>query len=265
MALAVGSLQYSLGQAPVTGEGRSLSGADLDAALDGPVADAVFDSVGTRDVRRFLEGLSDTEFEPGGVDRVLSAQGNPEDWRVGEGLAEVYLSDYHACSFPWPDSRDERKSGSSLPGADLVGLCSDDGVERFAFGEVKTSGDKDHPPGVVYGRTGMKQQMEDLSGNVGIRDGLVRYLAHRAPKTEWAGRFATAFSRYSLDNTDVRLYGVLVRDVAPHQDDLRVRVTTLAHGRRGLTGIVLLGLYLPTGSISGLGRRVAASRKGEVG
>jgi len=262
MALAVGNLQYSLGRAPVTGEGRLLSAADLDAALDGPVRDAVLDSAGEQGFTNFLEGFSETEFDQTGLERVFSAQGEPESWRVGEGVAEVYLSDHYSCHFPWPDSRDERRSGSSLPGADLVGVCSHAASDRFAFGEVKTSQDRNYPPGVVYGRGGLKQQIEDLKQDVSVRDDLVRYLAHRAPRTPWAARFVAAFVRYCADSTDVSVFGVLVRDVVPDQDDLRARVTGLASNCPGRMTLSLLALYIPAGSIQGLGQRVADNRHG---
>jgi hypothetical protein len=74
----------------------------------------------------------------------------PEEWRVGEALAEAYLVAHRTCKFPWPDGRDARKAGSSLPGADLVGFQQHGGTDRFAFGEVKTSGEIRYPPGAMY-------------------------------------------------------------------------------------------------------------------
>jgi len=125
MTIAAGTSCYHLGAAPCTGEGRSWSGPELEKALTGPVADIVFDSSGAAAVADLLTGVAETEFQKDRLADVLAPPVSVEDWRVGEAIAEGVLVDHHRCFFPWPDSRDERKSGSSLPGADLVGFQSD--------------------------------------------------------------------------------------------------------------------------------------------
>ncbi|MDE2732370.1 MAG: hypothetical protein OXI38_13360 [Bacteroidota bacterium] len=154
--------------------GLRWSGADLDAALKGPVAAVQFDEAGRADIEEILRGVTETAFEQESLRRVLAGPVRIEDWRVGEAIAETWLSNHRACLFPWPDGRDERKSGSSLPGADLVGLHADAEGDCLAFGEVKTSSDANHPPGVMYGRTGLKQQLEDLRDCTSIRDDLFK-------------------------------------------------------------------------------------------
>lgn len=237
---------------------------ELDSAISGPVANLVFDAAGKVEIETLLSSLAETEFEKEGVARILADPESVEDWRVGEAIAESYLTDHCGTTFPWPDGRDERKSGSSLPGADMVGFCSDAKGECFAFGEVKTSGENKHPPQAMYGRTGLKQQLEDLRDDASIRDDLVKYLAHRAIKSTWIGRYQQASRRYLSNNSDIRIFGVLVRDVPPHQDDLRVRVTTLADKCPNGTIIELYAIYLPAGSISQLGAKVLASKNGGV-
>jgi len=262
MTLSAGTVEYTLGTAPVTGCGISWTAEELDTALAGPVAGVVFDDAGNADCAAILEGLSETEFDREGVQRVLNSEQEPEAWRVGEGLAESYLTHHRNCSFPWPDGRDERKSGSSLPGADLVGFHQDGEQDCFAFGEVKTSGEAKHPPGAMYGRTGLKQQLEDLRDKVSIRDDLVKYLWHRAVNASWKGRFINAYKRYNADSADVCLFGLLVRDVEPHRDDLQVRVTKLGKGCPAAMSIELIAIYLPAGSIDSLSKKVVQSRKG---
>ena len=181
---------------------------------------------------------------------------------MGEAIAETYLTDHRSCSFPWPDGRDERKSGSSLPGADLVGFGIDDDGDCLAFGEVKTSSEQSYPPGAMYGRTGLKQQLEDLRDEEAIRDDLVRYLGHRAGSAPWRARFERAASRYLQNTSDIQLYGCLVRDVEPHQDDLRVRVGRLAGACPEGTRIELLALYLPQESLDGIGEEMVSRRAG---
>src|SRR5690606_25873924 len=110
---------------------------------------------------------------------------------------------------------------------DLVGLHADEEGDCLAFGEVKTSSEAKHPPGAMHGRTGLKQQLEDLRDRETIRDALFKYLGFRARGAAWTERFRAAGRRYLKNKSDVRLYGFLVRDVEPHEDDLRARVDKL--------------------------------------
>lgn len=54
---------------------------------------------------------------------------------------------------------------------------------------------------------------------------------------------------------------MLVRDVAPHEDDLRVRVNALADGCPDAMAIGLIAIYLSPGSIANLSAKVVASRQ----
>lgn len=252
---------YTLGTPPVTGSGLGVLSNDLDAALSGPVAAVVFDDAGNEEIAALLGSVADTEFSRSNLDVLLNNDRQPEDWRVGEALAECYLTECKDCHFPWPDGRDERKRGSSLPGADLVGFHRDGQVDRFAFGEVKTSAENAYPPSAAYGRHGLKQQLEDLRDRREIRDDLVKYLAHRATYATWRIRYQSAASVYLRDPSEVRIFGVLVRDVPPHQDDLRARVNRLARDCPASTIIELLALYLPQDRIATLGTLVMTSRQ----
>lgn len=262
MRVAQGTQSYTLGKAPCAGAGLSWTHEELDAAIAGPVAALIFDESGQADIASLLAGLAETEFEQEGVARILQSPEIFESWRVGEAIAEAYLTDHRTCTFPWPDSRDERKSGSSLPGADLAGFHADEAGDRFAFGEVKTSGEAKYPPQAMHGRTGLKQQIEDLRDRVDIRDQLVRYLGHRANGAAWKPRYQAAGKRYLANNADVSVFGVLVRDVDPHEDDLRVRIKKLAPDCPDGIGIELLSLYLPGGSIDQLVPKTLAAKKG---
>jgi hypothetical protein len=264
MPVAIGTIEYQIGTAPVTGCGFSFSVTELDTALFGPVAKVVYDDSGKADIEALLAGLAETDFEKGAVERILSEKKPPEDWRVGEALAESYLVHQKNCFFPWPDGRDERKNGSSLPGADLVGFQSNDVDIFFAFGEVKTSTENKYPPGAMHGRTGFKQQLEDLKDDVKIKDDLVLYLGHRAIASSWKSRYQNAARNYIKSKTNVRIFGLLVRDVKPNQDDLRARVNKLAKEQHAGMVIELLALYLPQNSIGQLSNRVVNSRDGGV-
>ena len=262
MTVGAGEIVYGMGSPPCSGVGLRWSDDELNAAMDGRVAAVLFDDEGKANIEDILAGLVETEFEQAELRRVLEDSDHVEDWRVGEAIAEVYLTDHRSCSFPWPDARDERKSRSSLPGADLVGFGIDDNGDCFAFGEVKTSSERRYPPGAMHGRTGLKRQLEDLRDSETIRKNLVKYLGHRARSAPWRAQFERAASRYLGNTSDVRLYGCLVRDVEPHQDDLRVRVGDLGAECPEGTRIELLALYLPRERLEGIGEEMVLRRAG---
>ena len=263
VTVGAGKIVYRIGGAPCSGNGQRWSDEELSAALKGRVAAVVFDDKGKANIEEILGALAETDFSRDGLRRVLEDPREIENWRVGEAIAETYLTDHRSCSFPWPDGRDERKSGSSLPGADLVGFGIDSEGDCLAFGEVKTSSERSYPPGAMYGRTGLKRQLEDLRDDEAIRDGLLKYLGHRAGAAPWRARFERAGSRYLRNKSDIQLYGFLVRDVEPHQDDLRARVGSLGAGCPEGTRIELLALYLPPDSLDGIGEAAISMRVGE--
>ena len=246
----------------VRGAGLAWTDKELDAALSGPVATVLFDDEGKANIESILTDLVETDFEQGNLRRILSDPDAIEDWRVGEAIAETYLQDHRDCCFPWPDGRDERKSGSSLPGADLAGFGEDEDGDCLAFGEVKTSSEAKYPPSAMYGRTGLKQQLEDLRDQELIRDDLVRYLGHRANAAVWFPRFQAAMRRYLKNSSDVQLYGLLIRDVPPDNRDLCVRVQKLSENCPYGTRIELLALYLPERHVNGISKVAVEKRTG---
>lgn len=165
MSVPAGQAVYTHGGAPCSGAGHAWTSDELKEALGGPVAAVLFDDEGKADIADILGALPETEFAQDGLAKVLNDLDDIEDWRVGEAIAETYLTDHRACLFPWPDGRDERKRGASLPGADLVGLGTDAGGDCLAFGEVKTSSEAKYPPGAMHGRTGLKQAVRGLAGS----------------------------------------------------------------------------------------------------
>ncbi|MCY4151175.1 MAG: hypothetical protein OXE94_02930 [Aestuariivita sp.] len=262
MTVSAGEVAYALGAPPCSGVGLRWSDEELNLALNDGVAAVLFDDEGSANIEAILVGLEDTDFAQDALRRILKEPDQIEDWRVGEAIAETYLKDHRSCSFPWPDGRDERKPRSSLPGADLVGFGIDASGDCFVFGEVKTSSERSHPPGAMYGRTGLKQQLEDLRDNEGIRDSLVKYLGYRARLAPWRERFKRAAGRYLQNSSDIQLYGCLIRDVAPHRNDLRFRVRDLGAACPHGTRIELLALYLPRECLNGIGREMISRRAG---
>lgn len=266
MPVAVGTEVYNADCAPVAARGLTYTDAERDAALAGPVRALIEDAEGNDRIRSLVDSLAPTDFQKQQLERILAARSDDEDWRVGEAFAETYLTTHKRCLFPWPDKWDERKRRSSLPGADLAGLQRTDHAQlpyRFAFGEVKTSHDADHPPSSMHGRHGLKQQLEDLRNVRALRHTLFLYLAHRAVNAPWKAEWESAASRFLSDDADVVVFGVLVRDVDPHEDDLRVRATSLAAGRPARMALELIAVYMPAGSIAGFSRACASDEEGD--
>ena len=257
-----GEAAYKIGTAPCSGSGLRWSNEDLDDALRGRVATIIFDDEGTSTLAEVLSSVADTGFAQEALSQILSDADTFEDWRVGEGIAEAYLTDHRSCYFPWPVNRDVKKEGSSLPGADLVGFGSDDEGDCFAFGEVKTSSDSHYPPNTMYGPTGMKKQLEALRDKESIRNTLVMYLWRRAALVSWREQFKRAASRYLNNKTDVQLYGLLVRDVEPDERDIKGLINNLHDSRPEGMLIELIAIYLPGGSIEGIGEVLIATRTG---
>lgn len=262
MTVAVGETVYTEDSASCSGLGLKWSAEELGAAINGPVAAIVFDDEGKADTAEILAGLAETEFQQERLSEIFSDYNNLEDWRVGEAIAETYLTDHCHCYFPWPDGRDERKRGSSLPGADLVGFYTDNQGNCLAFGEVKTSSEAKYPPGIMYGHKGLKQQLEDLRDNAFTRNDLVKYLSHRTRGSNWKEQFKQAVKRYIANTSDVQLFGFLVRDVEPNKDDIKVRVEKLGKNCPEKTRIQLLALYLPQGRIKDLSKSLVTQRGG---
>lgn len=264
MRVSAGKLLYQHGTAPCSGTGLAWSPDELDAALQDRIPSVVFDDQGKADIQQILGRLAETDFAQDGLRAVLADPERLEDWRVGEAIAEAYLVDHRGCFFPWPDMRDERAPGSSLPGADLVGFREDEHGYCLAFGEVKTSAEQQHPPRVVHGRGGLDQQLETLHDSDIVRNRLVAYLCHRATAAEWRPQFEDASRRYLQNTFDYCLYGVLVRDVDPNVNDVRRRIDRLAQTSSGKISSELLALYLPFGRIDGMGEALVARRRGRT-
>ena len=89
--VAVGTIQYTLGASPVIGCGVALSDEELDSSLASSVAEIVFDDEGKADIAALLAGLPETEFNQEAICDILADSAAPENWRVGEALAESYL------------------------------------------------------------------------------------------------------------------------------------------------------------------------------
>ena len=264
MCRIVGTEVYNTDVQRVIARGVSYTDVELDAALKGRVSQILWDDAGAADLQAILTSVVTTDFADRSVKRILANRSAPENWRVGEGLAEAFLVENRACEFPWPSGRDLKNPSASPAGTDLVGFQNTNtpgNAHRFAFGEVKTSEQEAWPPSVMDGRHGLKKQLEDLRDSTGVKDSLVKYLGHHANGKPWMLRFKSAAERYLTNESDVSLFGVLVRDVEPKSQDLASRAGTLASGCPEKTSIELRAMYLPKKSINTLAHRALKARE----
>ena len=249
---------------PVVARGIAYTDYQLNQILAGPVKNILQDTTGIEQLREFLaDSVATTDFEQQELAALLVNNTLPESWRVGEAIAEVHIIEQEQCSFPWPTSRDLKNSNASPAGADLTGfqkVDDSDAPYRFAFGEVKTSNEKKCPPQLMYGRTGLKKQLEDLRDSKSVKNDLSRYLGHHAINASWNLMYRSAVQRYLRSNlTDIAIFGVLIRDVEVNPADLLNRAKKLAVNCPDKTSIVLYALYLPSGTISILSDKAVAA------
>ena len=266
MTMVAGTEIYDTDAPPVTARGVLYTDAELDDALSGSVFHILKDTSGKSDIEAMLAGVATTDFAQNNLKTTLEAAPPLHTWRVGEGLAEAYLTEHKDCTFPWPSTRDLRNPDVSPAGADFVGFQKTDAAEnkhRFAFGEAKTSDEERYPPNTMYGRHGMVRQLENLRDSRKTKDALFLYLGHHANNAPWNPLYQSAASRYLNNPTDVSLFGVLVRDVEPKEEDLKSRASALADGCPSATTIHLVAMYFPKGCINTFTERATRAMEGD--
>ncbi|TQE99924.1 MAG: hypothetical protein FKY71_06090 [Spiribacter salinus] len=222
-------------------------GDDFSQLLTTEVAARVHDEDGTLEFQAHLRGLATTGFQQESLQALLDAAPQEErDWAIGEALAEVHLSQEHGIEWPWNSERDKRTPLASLPGADLVGLMADDDGALLALGEVKCSSEEQNPPQVMYGRSGMANQLDRLADDLGILHTLLGWLFPRCKGTPHQDNFNHAVKRLlESDNKAIALFGILIRDTQPNTQDLCTRGRYLAGRLQAPTSCRLKALHLP--------------------
>lgn len=210
------------------------------------VKDRLSDVSGSKELATYYDSIISTGFSDDILKNIFTRDQNIEPWRIGEALAECFLEDMEDISFPWNGIRDQKVEDESPPGADLVGFKGSGPEVRFLFGEVKTSSDKNHPPNVMYGRSGMTQQLERLKTNGNRRRKLVIWFAWRAKGENWEPDYKIALKAYCTSDEYVLLQGILVRDTTPDINDLKTRGLSLKRGKPSRMNIRLYGIFCPS-------------------
>ena len=242
------TVQYSGIEGVVEWLGTSLEMSEEYAHfLKNDVATRLHDQQGSDDFETHLRGLASTGFEQNSLNSILAAA-VPEqrDWAVGEAFAEAWLSKKHGVVWPWNLERDKRTPKASLPGADLIGFVEINNETRLLIGEVKTSSDTNTPPNVMNGRSGMIHQLEELFTNVSLLFQLLRWLQPRCKKNEYESQFDAAVGLLiKSGNKSVAIFGILIRDTAPCEKDLKARAITLTKTIQAPCRCQLQAIYLP--------------------
>ncbi len=228
-------------------EGRQL--ADRQAFrtfLNQTVAKKVTDS--GSDFVSELNALATTGMATQFISQLIAARPTPEDWEVGEALAECALEEDSGLivHWPWNSVCDRRTPRASLPGADLVGFCCDGPDAFLLFGEVKTSSDTSVPPNVMSGGGGMRWQLHANASRLDIQRTLLQWLQARCKNPPYKDLFQRAVSRYlGSSGKDIRIVGVLIRDTPPNERDLKVNAKGAFSSVKPPVKINLFAWYLP--------------------
>lgn len=243
MAIPKGKNEYRISSDNIVAFGISHSQDEMELSLCTDVYDKLYDIKESIDLANCLQ---DTGFDRMLIMEKIFPQSQKESWEIGEAYAQSYAESNLSAIIPWGITRDIKKPGSSLPGADIVGLYQHKNSTYFLFGEIKTSSDKNYPPGVMYGEHGLKHQLEDLCQRKELTNQLVSYLAHRLKNDALWSQYADAFKNYmSTGEEAVHILGILIRDVNPSEDDLKTRTKSLEKFAVGNKTIELVGIYVP--------------------
>lgn len=222
-----------------------LNRAELSDLLEGPVRSRLFDLEHDIDFEADLKALATTGMATETLKRVLEAAPAKEPWEVGEALAECLLTEEYGAEWPWNVERDKRTPRASLPGADLVGFMTDGDCAHILLGEVKTSSESKYPPQVMYGRSGIVNQIDALAADPKLHRSLIKWLHARCKNTALWSKFQEAIERYlQSGGKAMLLFGILVRDVDPDERDLRNRGRSLGEAVTAPTQVHLHAWYL---------------------
>lgn len=251
MSVAYGKIEYQLTDSQVVAYGVSHTGEEMVNALTDEVHDRVYDLTGVNDlVNSIMSGITETGFEKDILIENLTNSSSITEWEVGEAYAHAYIEDNCHAILPCNICRDIKKQGSSLPGADIVGLYRNNASVCFLFGEIKTSSDQQSPPSLMYGSTGLKKQLDDLCMDEKELLLLIRYLGFRLKGTSYWSMYQTAFTNYNKNINNVHITGVLIRDVNPNKKDLDARARSLCPYCVNEREIDLVAIYVPQNAIS---------------
>jgi hypothetical protein len=219
------------------------------AFLRGTVKARLADSAERTDFEGELRGLATTGMAADYLRTFLAAASTEfQAWEVGEAVAECLLaaSTARQVVWPWNMARDRRTPRASLPGADLVGFCVSGETVRLLFGEVKTSADRQAPPNVMYGPSGMSWQLGQQATRLDLQHALILWLYSRCRRLGLLDLYRRAMAAYlGSAGKQLLLVGILLRDTSPDELDVKNRVTELESALSEPMAAEVTAWYLP--------------------
>ncbi|MEJ5351782.1 MAG: hypothetical protein WHS65_09340 [Melioribacteraceae bacterium] len=248
--------EYQHNESNIRGyEGITFDKNESNVILNNEVKSKLIDRPQRDDMLKILETLKqDTGFEKSetllvDIQTLLNENVDVQDFRIGEALAEVVLEENFNCRFYWNELRDARNPKGNKTGADLVGFIEIGNEILFLFGEVKTSSEQKSPPQVMTNPDGIENQLKDLYNDQQKRLILISYIKSKIDLVDSEGfkqDFNNAIKNYYISNsTNYLLYGVLVRDTNPDENDIKKSYEKLKIEILKPTGLKLLAIYLP--------------------
>ena len=180
----------------------------------------------------------------------LKAQVGYKPWGVGESLAECFLEDYRDVLILYNKIRDALNPFASRAGPDLVGITKDN---LLAIGETKTSSEQKHPPGVVYGSSGMINQLICIATNRQLRNDVIQWLMLKIQSPDVRGAVLDKY--FASKEKTFKIFGIMVRDTSPDERDVKKVHNDVANALAKSAFLDVVALYLPD-KISKLSRIV---------
>lgn len=177
-----------------------------------------------------------TGFDSENLQAVFDTMPKVSNFRIGELVAEKIVESRYSAKFTYNSDRDLKNPNSNNTGADLVGFIEmEDGAVNFLFGEVKTSEEHTNPPGVMYGSTGMIDQLVELGTNSDKLKSLVKWIFIKCNSDkdllvqkyirEWVGPCTAIGEDYKL----LELDGVI--SVQPYNGMYKMKLRQFEVGR----------------------------------
>ena len=220
--------------------------------LSSRVKEKFYDVKGYESLIEEFQDVASTGFEKELLVNIFSISPSINDWKIGEALAVCYLEDFEKIRFHYPPSRDARNPRANLQGADLVGFIDiDENTTLFLFGEVKTSGDKSSPPQVMYGESGMIEELRRIKNDSNLREGIIKWLGFKVKGLPDSDPFKKDYQKalkiYIKEDAESKyfLLGILVRDTTPKDTDLKSRYNFLKKDLSKEVRLKLIALYIP--------------------
>lgn len=164
--------------------------------------------------------------------------------RVAEILVECFLMDKHSVLIPYNRLRDSLNPNASPAGPDIIGIAG----ALFVFGETKSSSETRCPPGVVYGKSGLIEQLNSIKLDRRKRIHMIKWLGHKTrnkPDTSHTAWLKAKRQYYESEEQIFKMCGMLVRDTEPDECDVTRAHDMVSADMHPSALLDIMALYIP--------------------